>query len=51
MDMDFKWGGDASIILSVNPVLGPKLPVQVPFTSTYFLIIILPSFSCLLVVQ
>lgn len=34
MDMDFKWGGDASIILSVNPVLGPKLPVQVPFTYT-----------------
>lgn len=30
MDMDFKWGGDASIVLAINPVVGPKLPVQVP---------------------
>jgi hypothetical protein len=28
MDMDFKWGGDASVVLAINPVVGPKLPVQ-----------------------
>ncbi|KAH8973496.1 hypothetical protein BDL97_01G050700 [Sphagnum fallax] len=35
MDMEFRWGGDASIILGINPVIGPKLPVQIKNLSLF----------------
>jgi hypothetical protein len=44
MDMEFRWGGDASIILGINPVIGPKLPVQV--LSTWLMTCLIESSSC-----
>ena len=29
MDLDFKWGGDPSIILAVKTPVGANLPIQV----------------------
>ena len=29
MDLDFKWGGDPSIILAVRTPVGANLPIQV----------------------
>jgi hypothetical protein len=44
MDMEFRWGGDASIILGINPVIGPKLPVQV--LSTWLMTCLSETSSC-----
>ncbi len=44
MDMEFRWGGDASIILGINPVIGPKLPVQV--LSTWLMTCLSEISSC-----
>ena len=37
MDLDFKWGGNPSVIIAVETIVGAKFPVQV--SHGYFLFI------------
>lgn len=43
MDIDFRWGGDPSIILGVEAALVASIPIQVDASSTWNNIIYIES--------